>query len=197
MPCSMLVAREQSDRFLQVANKLEVSGSRQEQHTTFSEGNMTEMISLQEESHNHVHLAKEWNKLLEEIRAIPQFQHFLQPSPVSKFLSHLPQDGPIVIFNIHKERCDAIAIISCLDSPLHIPLETFSLQQAIQLCDDIHQYLTYHHVRQQEVLDRATFRLHIGVSDGISMHKVLCELWQHVAKPILDALGYSVCPVFV
>ena len=156
---------------------------------------MTEMISLQEESHNHVHLAKEWNELLKEIRAIPQFQHFLQPPPVSKLLSRLPQDGPIVIFNIHKERCDAIAIISHLDSPLHIPLETFSLQQAIQLRDDIHQYLTDHHVRQREV-DRATFRLHIGASDGV-MYKVLCELWQHVAKPILNALGYSVCPVFI
>ena len=184
-----------ADRFLRVAHELEVSGSRREQHATFVEGAITQIISLQEESLNHVSLAKEWNELLQEIRSIPQFQDFLQPPQVSNLLSRLPLDGPIVVFNIHQDRCDALALVSGLDSPIHIPLKTFSLQQAIQLSEDIRRYLTDHHVRQREG-DRGTFRLNLQNPEGI-MYKVLRELWEHVAKPILGTLGYLVCSIFL
>jgi len=184
-----------ADRFLRVAHELEASGSRQEQHATFVEGAITQIISLQEESLKHVYLAKEWNELLQEIRALPQFQDFLQPPQVSNLLSRLPLDGPIVVFNVHQDRCDALALIPGLDSPVHIPLKTFSLQQAIQLCKGIHQYLTDHHVRQREG-DRGTFRLNLQNPEGI-MYKVLRELWEHVAKPILGTLGYLVCSIFL
>jgi len=48
-----------TDRPLHVAHELEVSGSHQEQHTTFVEGAIMQIISLQEESLKHVYLAKE------------------------------------------------------------------------------------------------------------------------------------------
>jgi len=40
---------------------------------------MDERISLEDEARMHLRLAKDWEKLLETIRNIPQFRDFLQP----------------------------------------------------------------------------------------------------------------------
>ncbi|KAF8191314.1 CHAT domain-containing protein [Pholiota molesta] len=175
-------------RFLCVARALELSGSRQEQHTIFSKENAAQMIFLQEKANTHTRLAKEWDKLLQEIRSIRKFEDFLLPPQLSKLLSRLPLDGPIIIFNIDESRCDALALKSGHDSPIHIPLDSFSLGNAIQLRDEIHKNLSDHRLCQRQEVDRDGDRLHAG--GDTSMHKVLHDLWEYVAKPILDALGY-------
>ena len=185
-----------ASQFSQIAHDLDTSGSRLTQGTFFSEATMDQMIANQDKNQAHVHFAQEWKKLLLKINQIPGFENFLQPPNASDLLAHLPPDGPIIIFNIHKDRCDAIALIFGVDSPLHIPLETFSLQQAIQLQDDLQKYLNYNYARQHSA-DRATFWLHVKNSEGVTMYNILHELWKHVAKPILDALGYSVCSVSI
>ena len=85
----------------------------------------------------HIELAKDWTSLLEEIRALPDFQNFLRPPTATSLLSGLPRNGAVIIFNIHKDKCDALALVSGTDTPLYIPLPNFSMQQAIQLLDDL------------------------------------------------------------
>ncbi|KAF8966427.1 CHAT domain-containing protein [Flammula alnicola] len=180
-----------ADDFLNVAKALEASGSREEQSSPFSVENITQMIALQDESHTHVQLAKKWNELLSKIRCIPGFHDFLQPPETSNLLERLKclaLDGPVIIFNIHEERCDALALISGADTPLHIPLESFSHKQAVQLHDHFGKYLNNHHVRMREV-DRS-MKLWLPETGNV-IYEVLRDLWLHVAKPILDALGYS------
>ena len=184
--------------FLQIAHDLDASGFYEKNSTIFSEATIDQIIADQAKKQAHVNHAQEWKKLLLEINHISGFEHFLQPPNLSDLLAGLPQSGPVIILNIHKNQCDAIALISSSRSPLHISLNTFSLQQAIQLCNDIHQYLTDHQVHQREA-HRETFHLHLHWQNpqGVIMFKVLHELWVHVAKPILDALNYLVCSVSV
>ena len=180
-------------RFLQVAHELERSGSRQVELITFSQETMAKMIAAQDKATQHVELAKEWTRLLEEIRLLPDFSNFLRPSTASSILAGLPCDGPVVILNIHEDRCDALALVSGADVPLHIPLQSFSLQRAVKLGDDLRKYLERQRVRiragdryGQPFIDPTKNILVEGV-----LHRVLRDLWEHVVKPVLDALGYK------
>ncbi|KAF8970564.1 CHAT domain-containing protein [Flammula alnicola] len=127
---------------------------------------------------------------------------FLQPPNATSLLSSLPPDGPVITFNIHNARCDALAVIAGIDEPLHIPLENFSLVQAERLQKTL----------QCKLLKRRgveTLQLEFGLLEqwkveedhrpGVrhfirnlpSMSFVLKELWCKVVQPILEVLGYS------
>ena len=175
-----------ADRFLHVANQLEVFGSRQAKSTlmTCSPETMMqpEMIAIQDEHKRHVELAKEWTQLLEEIRAEPNFSRFLRPPSASSLLVDLPRDGCVVIFNIHKAGCHALALLPGADLPLHIPLQSFSHKQATKLRDDLLTYLKREEGREAGRPPR--------MKNG-KLHMVLRDLWEGVAKPVLDALAFN------
>ena len=180
--------------FLHVANALDTLGSRQVRSTIFGEEPMKQMIATQGENIKHVEFGlKEWPRLLEQIRAIPNFSRFLLPSTTSSLLTGLPRDGAVVIFNIHHTRCDAFALRSGFDTPLHIRLDRFSDQQAVKLRDTLRNYLIKAHVRMRESeseAERGMVRVQLEPIDILPIYDVLRELWEHVTQPILDALGY-------
>jgi len=149
---------------------------------------MRQMITIQDE---HIHLAKEWNDLLLVIRGIPDFHDFLWPSKTSDLLAGLPPNGPTITFNICKDRCDALALLPGCDAPLHIPLERFSLEQAIRLRDAPQACLKERGVRMREV-DRSTLRVPWRKGKEVAISKILSELWLRVCKPIMDGIGYLV-----
>lgn len=181
-------------RFLQVANDLEQVGSRPAQTHSNPRPIPASEIVMQLKVQSHVELAKEWKGILSEIRLLPGFEDFLQPPKVSSILAGLPHDGPVVIFNVEENRCDALALLSGTKSTLHIPLPNFSQEMAVKLSKDLHLYLNENHIRMRDA-DRSTIPiLKRGHEAGI--HKILRVLWTCVIKPILDALGYVVCSVF-
>jgi len=90
-----------ANHFRDVATALEASGSRQTESVLFSEETMAQMITAQDKNTRHAELAKEWNQLLSEIQALPNFYDFLRPPTASSLLVGLSCDGPVVIFNIH------------------------------------------------------------------------------------------------
>jgi len=100
-----------ADRFLYVSRALESSGSRQVFTPLVIDGTMSQKIALEDEARTHIMLAQEWNQLLKEIRCIPGFSNFLQPRQASSIMKDLPGEGPIILINIHQERCDALALI--------------------------------------------------------------------------------------
>jgi hypothetical protein len=176
-----------ADRFIKVASALESYGARSAlftpSHATFSED-----IRLQDDTRNHTTHAAEYKQLLKEIRGLPDFHNFLQPPNTTSLLSSLPSDGPVVIFNIYKTRCDALALISGVDEPLHIPLKNFSLVQAESLQERLRSDLL--NQLEAEDKDRATYR--ISHNSPFSISLILEELWRKVVQPVLEALGYSV-----
>ena len=152
--------------------------------------------SLQDEAYTHVKLAQKWNELLDNIRTIPKFKDFLQPPSCSNLLKNLPDSGSVIVINVHKDSCDALALSSDLDEPLHIPLHKFSYAEATYLRSQLNSYLHAANVRMHGCkLDaiRATHPVSLGDNnDGGVINHILCQLWILVVKPILDGLGLSV-----
>jgi len=111
-------------------------------------------------------------------------------------MNHLPQDGPVILINVHEERCDALALIPGCDEPFHIPLDSLTHQYASVLRDQLRSYLLSHGRRMRAAdldLNRATRPApEPNAKSGSAIQKVLRELWRMVVKPILDALAYQV-----
>ncbi|KAJ3507320.1 hypothetical protein NLJ89_g6370 [Agrocybe chaxingu] len=173
-----------ADDFLAASRALENSGSRTESRIYHTEDKLQERMALQDEVHKHLKFAREWEKLLVDIRRIEGYQGFLQPPSVSSLLSLVPKSGPVVVIDVHSARCDALALVSGADAPIHIPLDNFSYAKAGNLRVRLHQI---HRTRSrgEEDGDRAGRR---ALSKDANLHDVLLELWLHVAKPILDRL---------
>ena len=177
-----------ANRFIEVARDLESHGtSRSALFRPSPEPTLVEAIRLQDDTLNHNLHATEYKQLLEEIRALPDFHDFLQPPKATDIFSSLPNDGPLVIFNIHKTRCDALAVIAGIEEPLHIPLENFSLVKA----EELQAILRFDLLKQREVDDQDRMPRRVRPNPS-SMSFVLNELWCKVIQPILEALGYSV-----
>ena len=176
-----------ANRFIEVARDLESHGTSRSALFRPSNPTLVEAIRLQDDTLNHNLHATEYKQLLEEIRALPDFHDFLQPPKATDILSSLPNDGPLVIFNIHKTRCDALAVIAGVEEPLHIPLENFSLVQA----EELQEILRFDLLKQRELDDQDRMPRRVRPNPS-SMSFVLNELWCKVVQPILVALGYSV-----
>jgi len=182
-----------ADRFLYVSRALESSGSRQEFTPLVIDGTMSQKIALEDEARTHIMLAQDWNQLLKEIRSIPGFSNFLQPRQASSIMKDLPGEGPIILINIHRERCDALALIKGCDKPLHIPLEHLTYKDASKLKDRLRKYLVSGNYLMRDA-DRGPREFRDPEEKG-GLHDILQELWLRVVKPILDALSYSVRPI--
>ncbi|KAF5309731.1 hypothetical protein D9611_014450 [Ephemerocybe angulata] len=192
--------QELADRIAEVSKQLETAGSsRATGHLGMS---MLEKISVEDEARSHLSLAKLWDDLLQEARAIPGFETFLRPVPCSTLLQHLPEEGPIVVINVDKHRCDAIALLNGMDEPLHIPLPNFSLKKANDYRSRLKAQLRSQGLRDRaydhdrEVVDShptllaRPLRPVIRGNPGENIVRgVLRGLWVEVAKPILDHLS--------
>lgn len=181
-----------ADRFVRVANELEGYGSRNliQLPSSDDKPGIGSLEPARIERNKQVGLANECSQLLDKIHLLPDFHDFLRPSTTSTLLTGLPCDGTVVILNIEKIRCDALALVSGADEPLHIPLETFSHQKAVELQTSLRKCLKEHGLRTRDI-DRAG-RLYQapGIQEGM-IYRVLRELWVHLVKPVLDALAMS------
>ncbi|KAJ2927668.1 hypothetical protein H1R20_g9432, partial [Candolleomyces eurysporus] len=167
---------------------------------------ISEKISVEDKARLHLELATEWEELVRTVRStVPGFENFLQPSPCSTLLQNLPDSGPIVVINVHEDRCDAIALIAGLDEPFHIPLHSFSQKKAITYSNELTAYLQLKDLRmrgvqadtdEEEDADNEPRERAIRPSVNKKLRNqivrnILGGLWREVVKPILDALAFS------
>jgi len=178
--------------FVDISSALDSSGSRRRLGNVNNDVPLSQKISLQDEARTHLKLAGEWYQLLDEIRRIPAFHTFLHPPQMSELLKELPTDGPIIVINIHETRCDALALISGVDAPVHIPLNNLTHDLASELQERLRRFLSSRDVRShvQDRGPRSIFDDDVEMQSEI--HSILKELWRRVVKPILDSLEYSV-----
>ena len=179
---------------LRVSRALENAGSRGDLvGRSQGEATMEHKMSLRDEANIHVKLAQEWNELLTKIRTIPKFEDFLQPPSCSNLLKNLPDSGPVIVINVHKDSCDALALLSDLDEPLHIPLCKFSYEKAAELRNQLNAHLQDANVRMRDCeLDDIRATRPVRNNNGGVIKHILHQLWILVVKPILDGLGFSV-----
>ncbi|KAF5340622.1 hypothetical protein D9611_007365 [Ephemerocybe angulata] len=173
---------ELAQRIAEVSRKLENAGKSRVLHFDMP---LAEKIGIEEETRNHLKLAREWDELLKMARAIPGFETFLKPS--SDLLRHLPESGPVVVINAHRSRCDAIALLAGADEPIHIPLPNFTLDKANWCWETLTTVLKRRHLGP----DSSRGRRLIAAAKSHCLGIILRGLWDGVVKPILDALGFS------
>ncbi|TEB25878.1 hypothetical protein FA13DRAFT_1896456 [Coprinellus micaceus] len=184
-------------RLLFVSQHLESAGSSR-QHSSTS-NSWDRKASHEADALKHSQLASERDRILGHIRAIPGFETFLQPLRCTAILSHLPRSGPVIVLNVHEDRCDAIALRDGSDEVLHIPLPSFTLQKAKWYQHILTAQLKDHRLRIQDV--EQTSELSCGRAAGPynakarDVHDILEGLWRGVVRPTLDALGFLVDPV--
>ncbi|KAF5329093.1 hypothetical protein D9611_014285 [Ephemerocybe angulata] len=184
----------------EVSKKLEHAGSSRGQYLLNM--SLPEKMSLENEARVHLDLARKWDDLLIQARAIPGFESFLMPLACSHIMQHLPESGPMVVINIDKRHCSALALLAGLDEPLYIPLPNFSIDEARKYRTILDSQLRTYNLRVREVAE-------IGSIDGdpqvrgirslgnqthdedAPTYQVLRGLWVSVVKPILDALAFS------
>ncbi|KAF8547177.1 hypothetical protein OG21DRAFT_1366082, partial [Imleria badia] len=142
--------------------------------------------SLQQEADKHRALAIERDKLLQEIRGFPGFEHFLLRKQFSQ-LRASAHSGPVVILNAAENRCDALIVLAGLDHAIHVPLPAFTFQRSAGLQNMLEKLLGHARVIRSDDRkgDPATLR-------GVSWESLLSTLWNGVIKPVLDALAFSV-----
>jgi tetratricopeptide (TPR) repeat protein len=117
--------------------------------------------------------ARDWDKTLAEVRAMPGFRHFLTPVPFTD-LTEVAVDGPVVLVNISRYRCDAFVLRPGVVQV--VPLPDLTGREADERT---HRYLD------------AVARTGVGgESVGAREQSLLAYLewlWDVVAEPVLKA----------
>jgi hypothetical protein len=142
---------------------------------------------MEEVAQEHRRLAEKWEVLVNRARDIPGFEDFLRPKKFVKLCS-AAEAGPVVVINLHKHRCDALALVAGLDEVMHIPLEHFSYEKAQELHQSLNQLLLVADVRARDT--RAMRR--VKTTTGTGFPSILSDLWSYVVKPVLDGLAFTV-----
>lgn len=125
-------------------------------------------------------LAVDWDNLLSEIRAIPGLEGFLLPVPVDR-LREQAIEGPVVFLNVSDYRCDALILTSDADRPAR--LVTLPTVTRDDVCRQVN--------RLEAAVDAslaASFPERLDGQQEIST--ILAWLWDEVAEPVLEELGF-------
>ncbi|KAG8735673.1 hypothetical protein FRC10_010282, partial [Ceratobasidium sp. 414] len=136
-------------------------------------------------------LAAEWGELVGRARQIAGFQDFLEPKKISE-LTQAADSGTVVMINVHKHRCDALALLPRSGSVIHIPLPSLSLGACVKMKEKRLGLLRGPNLLT-DILER-TARTPIFYPDHApqdELQALLEDLWTDVVEPVLNALGYS------
>jgi tetratricopeptide (TPR) repeat protein len=178
----------------ELANRLRTISRQIDMSTSHDSGfNQPDKLGLEEVARKHRELSIERDKLIDTIRAIPEFKSFMSPKPFYE-LASAAHEGPVVVLNVHESRCDALVLISsdANVSAVVIPLEEFSYDTSKKLLEELKNLLRSSGVRSRDFLR--------AIRDGTDSHDVtfkniLSVLWRQVVKPVIDALAYQVSSV--
>jgi tetratricopeptide (TPR) repeat protein len=142
----------------------------------------------EEEVSRYRALTTEWNTIIEQVRALPSFENFLK-SPTSSALMMVPQQDPVIILNMTKNRCDALAIVSGVDEVIHIPLPNITSSRVAELRDELKDQLYSNGIRMKG--ESTAERINDDKNDG-GCEDILAELWNGLVRPVMGSLVFSV-----
>ncbi|KAG8817354.1 hypothetical protein FRC19_011401, partial [Serendipita sp. 401] len=140
--------------------------------------------SPEEEARQYRALVREHEEIIEKIRSLPRFGDFLRPLKLHQ-LVNAAKEGPIVVINVSKIRCDALALVYGAEEVIHIPLPDLTSEKIIQLQAEFNSILKSSGVRMRAVRDE---EVEVGGDEGCK--RMLAELWDCLVKPVLDSLAF-------
>ncbi|MGW0935679.1 CHAT domain-containing protein [Streptomyces sp. NPDC002666] len=126
-------------------------------------------------------LAAEWDGLLAEVRARQGFEDFMSPPHPDRLMPQGAQ-GPVVVVNVSRYRCDAIAVTA--EGLRVVPLPRLALPELVQRTVDL---LTVLDGLQDPA--GADLEAEQSAEDEVDGH--LRWLWDTVTGPVLDGLGIT------
>lgn len=130
----------------------------------------------------------EWNGILNDIRAIPQFGTYLKPRLYSE-LKDISYRGPVLIINLAITHSSALILPSPHEPIIHIVLPEMTGGRALYLKKRLSEALR---VSGRQIRDDRQVRRH-GHADGNAiLSSILAELWSSIAEPILGRVGLAV-----
>ncbi|MFF3035215.1 CHAT domain-containing protein [Streptomyces rubiginosohelvolus] len=128
-------------------------------------------------------LARRWEQLLDEIRALPGLDGFLRPPSVTELVA-AAAEGPVVVVNVSGFRCDALVVTAEAGIEV-VPLPRLTLRDTEARVAEF-----------VEGIDTAYGEN--GVDEAVAMMRRLSGtlgwLWDTVAEPVLEHLGLTSVP---
>ncbi|CUA71909.1 Pentafunctional AROM polypeptide [Rhizoctonia solani] len=129
--------------------------------------------------------AEEYSRLIDQIRNTPEFKNFLRPRCASELLK-AAHNAPIVVVNMAEYGCDALIVVPECTEVGHVPLPDLSTKVIEEAYKSMSQSLRSCG-RGRGVFKRGA-KQREDVNDALN--KVLNLLWDLIAKPVLEKLGF-------
>ncbi|KAI0032184.1 CHAT domain-containing protein [Vararia minispora EC-137] len=132
-------------------------------------------------------LAERHEELLKEVGKLPGFEHFSLPKGIAE-LRGAACDSPVVLINVDKSRCDALALVPDSEDIVHIPLTELSHAKAQKLLTSLVEILRQYGRIRSGSSSRAMRMASQRLSTAETLQNILGRLWTLVVEPIMDAL---------
>ncbi|KAG9122711.1 hypothetical protein FRC07_000779 [Ceratobasidium sp. 392] len=165
----------------EVAGRVDQSSSLEATNTTLLSASTK---TIEEAAQEHRRLAERWDKLLDKARHLPGMSNLLRPKKLSE-LARAAEHSTIVILNVHRKRYDALVIPENTTCVSHVALPNF-YETAAESHAELVSSLQHANVRDRG-LRRPVFE---EIEGENKFESVLASLWDNVASPVLDHLGY-------
>ncbi|MFP8885688.1 CHAT domain-containing protein [Streptomyces mangrovi] len=125
-------------------------------------------------------LARRWMRLLARARGVPGLEDLLAPASFGD-LASAADEGPVVIVNVSTIRCDAIVLRRGGRIDV-VPLPELNHRIIDQAANRYRAHL------EEAVAPKAGFLVRERTRHAV--HDTLEWLWEHIARPVLDRLGW-------
>jgi hypothetical protein len=144
-------------------------------------GALAGRLATPEEGQRFQALSGEGTRLVDELKRRPGFSRFLIPGPLSLAdLKPAASDGPVVTLNVNPRRCDALAL--CPDGLRTVPLPGLTARDLAERADSFRTAV-------RTLVTRPGGPL--AASARVVFDEVLGWLWDALAEPVLEALGFG------
>ncbi|KAF9072229.1 CHAT domain-containing protein [Rhodocollybia butyracea] len=165
-------------------------------------------LTMEQEASHFRHLAEEWNRTLEEVHTLDEFQDFLLPKPFHE-LKRASINRQIVILNVSTYRCDGLILSE--NGVTHVPFPIITMKHVIDLAKALHLVLSPNGTRSADMPEQihiAMRSLHDELHNQSRLHpkihpqnhhisgtraevfrSILEILWLSVVHPVICELG--------
>jgi len=133
-------------------------------------------------------LAQEWDDLVEQVRRLPGFADFLRP-PKVELLLEAAVDGPVVVLNVSRWRCDALIVTTTGIEEVRLADLT-----AEEVAENTRRYLDALLGAKTDE-EPASFAQAVATYQAgrdrreETLHEITEWLWDQIAEPVLNRLG--------
>ncbi|KAF8598996.1 TPR-like protein, partial [Ceratobasidium sp. AG-I] len=140
-------------------------------------------MASEQDTLQHHRLVAQYNALISQARGLSGFEDYMRTKKVADLMP-VVRSGPVVVINVHRERCDALVLRPQTIGVEHVPLPKLSYKDIGELQVKMRQSLGSRSLR-----DRKPHVRRRGFGDPFE--QVLVDLWHNLVKPVLEHLGYT------